>query len=691
MNLRTKFLLAAGAPMLVTTIAVSAFLLYVMYEARIRDIELYFDEVVANAAQQIDSANRQATDAAQILAIAQERGMFGDREESLALIDGIIEHFPHFTGVYVGYEPNADGQDLQVAQAETRQAGSDAEGRFIPYVFRALEDSGRIKLTELADMESSFYYQGLKNRQLGLDESAGVKIAGGISRLYEPPSRAQMKAAKYLVTEPYLYEGKFLVEQTSPIVIAGEFKGVAGVDRALNDIDGFLDELRTFTTESFLLVSARGRVISSTKHPELRGALIEDTPYAALLEGVYLAPADSRLFTAADPYNSQDNYYVSKHIPTGDWLLVTSVERAEILAPLWATLTQVVAIIGIGAVLALLVSIWAVSIPIKRIVAAARTSALIAEGDLTQQLDSGRKDEVGVLLGAMGAMVSSLSSMITKVKGFSVQLNSVSNEVKSAATRQHTISQDFAASTNEIAASITEINATSQELLATMQEVSEATASTADVANSGRDDLVKMEQTMNALSEATQLISSKLEVIAERANNIGAVVTTISKIADQTNLLSLNASIEAEKAGEQGLGFSVVAREIRRLADQTAIATLDIETIVRDMQSSVTSGVMEMDRFGERVRGGVREAMGLGEQLSSIIESVETLEPRFASAHSGMQAQVTGASQINQAMLQLRDIAGSAWDSSHVLSGSSEQLLEAIEALRSEVIRFKTV
>lgn len=689
MNLRTKFLLAAGAPMLVTTIAVSAFLLYIMYEARIRDIELYLDEVVTNVAQQIDSANRQVTDAAEMLAIAQERGMFGDREQSLTLIRGLIERFPQFTGVYVGYEPNADGQDPEVAQQANRQAGSDAGGRFIPYVFRALDDSGRIELTELADMESSFYYQGLKNRQLGLDESAGVEIAGGISRLYTPPPRAQMKAARYLVTEPYVYEGKFLVEQTSPIVIAGAFKGVAGVDRALDDIDGFLDELRTFTTESLLLVSARGRVISSTKHPELRGALIEDTPYAAMLEGVYLDPAEAPLLTGLDPYNSKDNYFVSRRIPTGDWLLVTSVERSEILAPLWKALTQVVVIIVIGAGLALLVSIWTVSIPIRRIVAAARTSALIAEGDLTQQLDSGRKDEVGVLLGAMGAMVSSLSSMITKVKGFSVQLNSVSNEIKSAAMRQHTISQDFAASTNEIAASITEINATSQELLATMQDVSEATASTADVANSGRDDLVKMEQTMNALSEATQLISSKLEVIAERANNIGAVVTTISKIADQTNLLSLNASIEAEKAGEQGLGFSVVAREIRRLADQTAIATLDIETIVRDMQSSVASGVMEMDRFGERVRGGVREAMGLGEQLSYIIESVETLEPRFASAHSGMQAQVTGALQINQAMLQLRDIAGSAWDSSHVLSRSSEQLLEAIEALRSEVIRFK--
>ncbi|NJL67659.1 MAG: hypothetical protein HC894_14525 [Microcoleus sp. SM1_3_4] len=76
--------------------------------------------------------------------------------------------------------------------------------------------------------------------------------------------------------------------------------------------------------------------------------------------------------------------------------------------------------------------------------------------------------------------------------------------------------------------------------------------------------------------------------------------STISKVADRTNLLSLNAPIEAEKAGEYGLGFAVVAREIRRLADQTAVATLDIEGMVRDMQSSVAAGVMEMDKFTKK-------------------------------------------------------------------------------------------
>jgi methyl-accepting chemotaxis protein WspA len=80
---------------------------------------------------------------------------------------------------------------------------------------------------------------------------------------------------------------------------------------------------------------------------------------------------------------------------------------------------------------------------------------------------------------------------------------------------------------------------------------------------------------MNKLADSTSAISGKLGVISDKANNINSIITTITKVADQTNLLSLNAAIEAEKAGEYGLGFAVVAREIRRLADQTAVATLD--------------------------------------------------------------------------------------------------------------------
>ena len=98
------------------------------------------------------------------------------------------------------------------------------------------------------------------------------------------------------------------------------------------------------------------------------------------------------------------------------------------------------------------------------------------------------------------------------------------------------------------------------------------------------------------------------------------MVTTITKVADQTNLLSINAAIEAEKAGEYGRGFLVVAREIRRLADQTAVATLDIENMVRQMQDAVSAGVMQMDKFADEVRSGVGQVGEINGQMGQIIE-----------------------------------------------------------------------
>src|SRR5438093_9938525 len=109
---------------------------------------------------------------------------------------------------------------------------------------------------------------------------------------------------------------------------------------------------------------------------------------------------------------------------------------------------------------------------------------------------------------------------------------------------------------------------------------------------------------MHHVMEAAGSINAKLAVLNEKASNINQVVTTITKVADQTNLLSINAAIEAEKAGEYGRGFLVVAREIRRLADQTAVATLDIENMVRLMHDAVSAGVMQMDKFSEQVRSG---------------------------------------------------------------------------------------
>jgi methyl-accepting chemotaxis protein WspA len=201
--------------------------------------------------------------------------------------------------------------------------------------------------------------------------------------------------------------------------------------------------------------------------------------------------------------------------------------------------------------------------------------------------------------------------------------------------------------------------------------------------------LDRMDTSMQQLTSATATISNKLAVIREKAVDINKVVTTITKVADQTNLLSINAAIEAEKAGELGLGFLVLAREIRRLADQTAVATLDIEHMVREMQTAVTAGVMEMDRFSEEVRSGVRTVGEIGGQLGTIIGQVRVLSGRFEVVNEGMRSQSEGARQIDQAMIHLSDVARQTTGSLREFKVATERLQLAITTLREGVSVFK--
>ena len=159
-------------------------------------------------------------------------------------------------------------------------------------------------------------------------------------------------------------------------------------------------------------------------------------------------------------------------------------------------------------------------------------------------------------------------------------------------------------------------------------------------------------------------------------------------MADQTNLLSLNAAIEAEKAGEYGRGFAVVATEIRRLADQTAVATYDIDQMVKEIQSAVAAGVMGMDKFSEEVRRGMQEVQQVGGQLSQVIQQVQALAPRVESVNDGMEAQASGAEQITQALTQLGEAAQQTVDSLRQSGLAIDELNRVAIGLRGGVSRF---
>jgi methyl-accepting chemotaxis protein WspA len=196
---------------------------------------------------------------------------------------------------------------------------------------------------------------------------------------------------------------------------------------------------------------------------------------------------------------------------------------------------------------------------------------------------------------------------------------------------------------------------------------------------------------MAQLMDATVSISSKLSVVNARANRISDVVTTMNKISDRTNVLALNAAIEAEKAGEYGRGFSVVSREISHLNDQTAVATEDISMVIGEMQSSVSTGLMEMEKFAQGVRHSTEEVGRIGDQLTALIDKVQGLEPEFKSITGGMRQQSQGAQQISEAISQLSVAADETQSSLIEFKQATETLNTATSELQTEAARFKAL
>jgi methyl-accepting chemotaxis protein WspA len=310
-------------------------------------------------------------------------------------------------------------------------------------------------------------------------------------------------------------------------------------------------------------------------------------------------------------------------------------------------------------------------------------------GDLTARLPVETRDELGVLAEGINATIGKIQLIVQRVREASVQLLSTAAQIGAAARQQETTAQTLGSSTAEIAASVREISATSKELSSTMNEVNERAERAATLADAGQTRLEDMEKAVEQLMQAIASVSAKLGVIREKADGINVVVTTITKVADQTNLLSINAAIEAEKAGEYGRGFLVVAREIRRLADQTAVATLDIDNMVRTMRDAVSAGVMQMDKFSEDMRAGMARIAEINGQTGQIIEEVHALSERFRMVNEGVRNQALGAEQINEAMMQVTEGSRQTRASIDEFNRAAQHLRHSVESINQEVSQFK--
>jgi len=333
---------------------------------------------------------------------------------------------------------------------------------------------------------------------------------------------------------------------------------------------------------------------------------------------------------------------------------------------------------------------------------ATRIATAIADGQLREARESlltgglprdekgeeKTRDEVSLLFKAMQRMIQNLDSLIGQVGRSSDQVSSSAARIADSVHMLEATVAQQAASTTEVSSTSREISSTVSGLAQTMGRLTETASEAAQVATQGVTSLSEINTTMKTLLDATVEVSGRLEILRTKTGNINQVITAITKVANQTNLLSLNAAIEAEKAGEYGPGFAVVAREVRRLADQTAIATLEIEAVISEMQTAVKEGVAGIETYTEQTRSSSERIARISTDLGRVIEYTQQLSPQFESVNRSMQTQSESALQISEAMSQLDDAARQTREFLTAFLSASNQLKSAVDGLEVEVDRF---
>ncbi len=314
----------------------------------------------------------------------------------------------------------------------------------------------------------------------------------------------------------------------------------------------------------------------------------------------------------------------------------------------------------------------------------------LTRGDFNARVEvTNTADEIGQVGLSFNNMVQSFEDIIGQLQELGIHLTASANEISNASKEQEAMILEQEATTREIAVTANEISDTAKEFAITVKEVTDVAEKTSKLATAGKDSLTQMERIMHSMVESCSRIGNRLVVLSNKAKNISLIIVSITKIADQTNLLSLNASIEAEKAGEFGKSFAVIAREIRRLADQTAIATLNIEKMVEEITAAVARSVQGVDEFTADIKNGALHVRIVGEQLSKIIEQVHVLTDHFELVNQGMQAQSTGAEQINNAIRQLNQTAQHSSESIHQFRNTLQHLNLSANDLKVAISKIK--
>ncbi|MDB4906039.1 MAG: methyl-accepting chemotaxis protein [Gemmatimonadetes bacterium] len=294
-----------------------------------------------------------------------------------------------------------------------------------------------------------------------------------------------------------------------------------------------------------------------------------------------------------------------------------------------------------------------------------------------------------VLFGALIALVVGIVSAILLNRAIARPLQETSSVIASGSAEILSATTEQAASANQTMAAVTETVATVDEVTQTAEQaaqraraVSESAQRAAELGRTGRRAIEDSVEGMKQLRTQVESIGGSILSLAEQAQSIGDIIAAVTDIAEQTNLLALNAAVEAARAGEQGRGFAVVAAEIKNLAEQSKKSTVQVRTILGDIQRATSAAVMSTEQGTKQVVAAGRQISEAGETIRGLADAVQESSQVAAQIAASAGQQALGMEQIRHAVASIQD----ATQQNLSASRQSEQAAQDLTQLGTRLV-----
>ncbi len=542
------------------------------------------------------------------------------REDVFSICKKLIKSNEKFLAVYTAWEPNTfDGQDHMHTEAH----GHNNDGRLNPYFAKSTsgEISLRPTLKHDSDTPKAAWY-------------------------WEPK-----KTMKEYFDEPGLFpvEDKMVLMSAlcTPIFNGSDFYGIAAIDIAISSLQDMAESMKIYNGDAELIVLSNKGIISAySKNDSLLGEkFTKGFPIFSVDEEININKGEvitedyqDLLIIKVPVYigNVPNPWQVRIHIPMD---IITANARHN----MWV-LISISALFLILGLIILIVVVNRIVAPISRIVGIAED---IADGNLAVTISIDSKDEIG-------RMSISLNNMITQLRTTVSSITERSESLVSASKQLNATSNTMSASAFQQAASVEEISSSMEEMASSIDNNTDNAYRTEKISTSATTDMNKSHQASSKTVISMNEVASKIQIIND--------------IAFQTNILALNAAVEAARAGEAGRGFSVVASEVRKLAERSKVSADEINQIT-------TNGVSLAEEAGTRLKNLLPEM----EKTADLIREIS----------AASEEQKAGSGQINSAIMQLNDVSQQNATAAEELNASAIDLERQADELRKNIAFFR--